>query len=384
MATTYAAPPMATATTGPSAAGWVARGFVWVALFIAMVLPALTIDFAQACSLAAVYAVTGVSLNIIIGYTGQLSLGHQGFVGLGALTAANVVQRQIGKTATSTPMSSFALGLLAAVVVTAVAALLLGLVALRIRGLYLALITLVFGLAVASSLFQLGSLNNNGSGVPANRPTLIDSNAKYYLFSLLMIALVLYLDFCLMRSKAGRALLALKEDERVASAFGIPVTRYKLIAFALAGGMVGLAGAMFTFRSQAFAAQNFGGNAGLNLALLFVVMVVVGGLGDRVGVVVAAAFFGLLDYLLDKLFMAGPVMRALKDVPLLNAYYGPNKASVAGLIGAVLLLQTLVFNPGGVGQVLGPLRRWLVGQRFTLHAESESGPRPVEGSAARA
>lgn len=383
MSTTYAAP-VAAPAAGPGVEGWVGRGIVWVVLLIGLILPAFTIDFAQACSLAAVYAVTGVSLNIIIGYTGQLSLGHQGFVGLGALTAANVVERQIGKASTSTPVSSFALGLLAAVLVTAVAALLLGLVALRIRGLYLALITLVFGLAVASSLFQLGSLNNNGSGVPANRPTLIESNAKYYLFSLLMVALVLYFDYCLMRSKTGRALLALKEDERVASAFGIAVVRYKLIAFGLAGGMVGLAGAMFTFRSQAFAAQNFGGNAGLNLALLFVVMVVVGGLGDRVGVVIAAALFGLLDYLLDKLFLAGPVMRALQDVPLLNAYYGPNKAAVAGLIGAVLLLQTLIFNPGGVGQVLGPLRRWLVGQRFSLHAESESGPRPVEGSASRA
>jgi branched-chain amino acid transport system permease protein len=356
-------------------AGRVARGVAAAALVVALLLPMLTVDFAQACSLAAIYAIVGLSLNIIVGYTGQLSLGHQGFLGLGALTAANIVFKM---------QVPFVVGLVGGVLAATVAAVILGMVALRITGLYLSLITLVFGTAIASSLFSLGSLTRNGSGVPANRPELVHTNARYYLLCLLVLLVVFYLDTRLTASKTGRALLAIQENERVAEAFGIGVTAYKLIAFALSGAVAGLAGGLFAFRSQAYAAQDFT-ETGLSLALLFVVMVVVGGLGNRVGVVVAAAFFALLNYLLDKLFLWHPFESVAQHVPVLNGYYGPNKGALAGLIGAVLLLQTLIFNPGGVGQSVAPIQRWLKGQRFTLHDDSaDSGPGAVEGSSVRA
>jgi branched-chain amino acid transport system permease protein len=356
--------------------GLVTRGLGWLVLAVLLVLPFNSIDFAQSASLAAIYAMTGLSLNIIIGYTGQLSLGHQGFLGVGALVAGNLVANQ------NLP---FVGGLVGGAIAGAVAALLLGLVALRITGLYLSLITLVFGLAVASSLFQLGRLTRNGSGLLTNRPSLVTSNGRYYLLCLAVLALVFYLDVCLTRSKTGRALLALKENERVAEAFGINVTLYKLIAFGLAGAIVGLAGGLYVFQVQSFSGAAFEGNTGLNLALLFVVMVVVGGLGNRVGVAIGGVFFALLDYLLDKLFTWHPFMGVAKHIPVLDGYYGPNKGALAGLIGAVLLLQTLIFNPGGIGQAVGPIQRWLKGQPFTLHDPSaDSGIAAVEGSSVRA
>lgn len=347
-----------------------------VSLLVLLLLPARTLDFSQFCALAAIYGIIGISLNIIIGYTGQLSLGHQGFLGVGSLVAANLV------TAKQLP---FAVGLAGGAVAGALVALLLGLVALRITGLYLALITLVFGLTVASSLFQLGSLTNNGSGLAANRPEVVSDNGRYYLLCLAVLVLVFLLDVRLTRTKTGRALLALKENERVAEAFGVNVTAYKLIAFALAGAVVGLAGGLYVFQSQQFSGQNFQGQTGLNLALLFVVMVTVGGLGSRVGVVVASAFFALIDYLLDKVFMAEPVMKVATHIPVLSGYYGQNKGALAGLIGAGLLLQTLIFNPGGLGAQLRPLTRWLAGEPFSLHDDSaDSGPAAVEGSSVRA
>ncbi|MCW2776696.1 MAG: leucine/isoleucine/valine transporter permease subunit [Frankiales bacterium] len=367
---------VADARPAPYASGYVGRGVFVAVLAVLLLLPATTLDFANFCSLAAIYGVIGISLNIIIGYTGQLSLGHQGFLGVGSLVAANLV------TAKQLP---FAVGLGGGALAGAGVALLLGLVALRITGLYLALITLVFGLTVASSLFQLGSLTNNGSGLPANRPDLVASNGRYYLLCLAVLVVVFLLDVRLTRTKTGRALLALKENERVAEAFGIDVTVYKLIAFALAGAVVGLAGGLYVFRSQQFSGQNFQGQTGLNLALLFVVMVTVGGLGNRVGVVVASAFFALIDYLLDKVFMAGPLMHVAKHVPVINGYYGQNKGALAGLIGAGLLLQTLIFNPGGLGAQLRPLSRWLSGEPFSLHDDdADSGPAAVEGSSVRA
>lgn len=365
------------ARSGLSLSGVVSRALVWLVLAVLLVLPFRTIDFAQSASLAAIYAMTGLSLNIIVGYTGQLSLGHQGFLGVGALVAGNLVANE---------QLPFLVGLAGGAVAGAVAALLLGLVALRITGLYLSLITLVFGLAVASSLFQLGSLTRNGSGLLTNRPEQITSNGRYYLVCLLVLAVVFYLDVCLTRSKTGRALLALKENERVAEAFGINVTLYKLIAFALAGAIVGLAGGLYVFQVQSFSGAAFEGNTGLNLALLFVVMVVVGGLGNRVGVAIGGIFFALLDYLLDKLFISWHAFAHLaKHVPVLDGYYGPNRGALAGLIGAVLLLQTLIFNPGGIGQAVAPIQRWLKGQPFSLHDPSaDGGIAAVEGSSVRA
>ena len=360
----------------PTLNGLLVRALVAAGLAAAVLSPFFTIDFAQYASLAAVFAITGISLNIIVGYTGQLSLGHQGFLGMGSLVAANLV------TSLHLP---FALGLLGGAAAGAVAALLLGLVALRITGLYLSLITLVFGLAVASSLFQLGFLTRNGSGLPANRPSIIASNGRYYLLCLAVLLVVYLLDIRLTTSKMGRALLALKEDERVAEAFGINVTAYKLMAFGLSGALVGLAGGLYIFQVQSFSGASFEGTVGLNLALTFVVLVVVGGLGNRLGVVLAGAFFALLDDLLSKLFLWNPFESVARHIPLVNAYYGNSKASVAGLIGAVLLLQTLIFNPGGVGQVVAPLQRWLKGAPFTKHdPNAESGPAAVEGSRVRA
>jgi branched-chain amino acid transport system permease protein len=356
--------------------GYVGRGAFWLVLLLLLLWPARSVDFANFCSLAAIYAIVGLSLNVIIGYTGQLSLGHQGFLGVGSLVASNLVTNK---------EMPFALGLVGGAVAGALVALVLGLVALRITGLYLALITLVFGLAVASSLFQLGSLTNNGSGLPANRPEAFSSNGRYYLLCLAIMLVVFYLDTRLTASKTGRALLALKENERVAEAFGINVTAYKLLAFAFAGAVVGLAGGLYVFRSQQFSGQNFQGQAGLNLALLFVVMVTIGGLGNRVGVVVASAFFGILEYLLDKLFLAHAVHDKLENFPVLKGYYGTNKGSLSGLIGALLLLQTLIFNPGGLGGQLRPLTRWLSGHRFSLHDDTaDAGPGAVEGSSVRA
>ncbi|MDQ1713585.1 MAG: branched-chain amino acid transport system permease protein, partial [Frankiaceae bacterium] len=235
---------------------------------------------------AAVFAMVGLSLNILIGYTGQLSLGHQGFLGAGACAAAFVQTKM---------HAPFAVAVLSAVAVGALFALVLGFVALRIRGLYLALITLVFGLTLSSSLFLVPALTGGGAGQKADRPAFLQENTNFYWFCLALVLVVLYLDSRLLASKAGRALLAIKENERVAEAFGIGVTAYKLLAFGLSGAIAGLAGGLFAFRSQTYAAQDFT-ETGLSLALLFVVMVVVGGLGNRVGVVIAGSFFALLNY----------------------------------------------------------------------------------------
>jgi branched-chain amino acid transport system permease protein len=353
-----------------------ARGLAYLVLGAVLLSPWLTTDFAKFCSLGAIYAMMGLSLNIVVGYTGQLSLGHQGFLGLGALVTANVVVQ-----ADLPAYVGIALGIVAATVV----AVILGLVALRITGLYLALITLVFGSAISSSLFALPSLTNNDSGVQLVRPPYFSDNGDWYLVCLVALLFVYFVDYRLTTSKTGRALLAVKENERVAEAFGIGVTAYKLIAFALSGAIAGLAGGLYAYRSEIYSDKDFQDPKGFALALLFVVLCVVGGLGNRLGVVLAGVFFGILASLLDSLFSLGAVKDVAIHIPVIKGYYGGNESALADLIGALLLLQTLIFNPGGIGGQVRPIARWMTGSRFELHDTSaDSGPAAAEGSSVRA
>jgi branched-chain amino acid transport system permease protein len=218
---------------------------------------------------ACIFALVGLSLNILIGYTGQLSLGHNGFYGIGAFAAAYALTER------GVP---FALTFVVAAVVGALFALVMGLAALRITGLYLALITLVFGLTLGESLFEAEWLTNAGAGQPATAGV-ADRGAQLLLLLPGLPARRLLPGLAPAQEQGGRALLALKENERVAEAFGINVTVYKLIAFVLSGSLAGVAGALLAYRVGIVTASGFG----FDLALTFVLMTVVGGLGSRLG-----------------------------------------------------------------------------------------------------
>ncbi len=356
--------------------GITARGAGWAVLVLAVtLLPQQgSASLLRDATLGASYAVVGLSLNILVGYAGQLSLGHQGFYCLGALAAANVVDSGLNA---GTPLQLF-LGAVAAIGVCTVFALALGAIALRITGLYLSLVTLVFGVAVTASLGSLDGLTNGGSGVHANRPDSLTAG-RYYVLCVAIVVAVFLLDRRVTATKAGRAMLALKENERAAQAFGVDVTRFKLLAFAMSGALAGLGGVLFVYSTQLYSSNDF---SQINLALLFPVIVVVGGLGNRVGVAVAGFFFAMVTDLLGLLF---DNVMTLKDVPLLKAYYDPQTHLALGnLIGAVLLLQTLIFNPGGLGASLRPAARWLSGGAFRGGHDDDGGIAAVEGSDVRA
>ena len=356
---------------------WLPRVLVYVAIaYWLLILVPRGETYAPIAADAAIYSIVGLSLNIIIGYTGQLSLGHQGFVGVGAFTAAYTLTVQ------DVP---FAATFLLAAGVAALFALLLGVVALRITGLYLALITLVFGLTLEGSLFEIPEFTNGGAGQPADRPEFLFDDGNFYLFCLGFLALAVYVDWRLLRTKTGRALLALKENERVAEAFGVNVTAFKLIAFVLSGALAGIAGALFAFRIGIVTGSGFG----FFLALTFVLMTVVGGLGSRLGVIMGSSFFAALPYILEETFVKGGEDFLIKLLAFGNEGAESNIAQFfPQAIGAFLLLLTLVQVPGGLAQQFRWATDWLSGKPFSLHtllhAGKESGPGTVEGSSVRA
>jgi branched-chain amino acid transport system permease protein len=337
----------------PRTTGWVARGVVWtIPAFVVLLLPVLRPDadvrlYAQ----AVIYAVIGLSLNVLLGYTGQISLGHQAFVGIGAFASAYVVSVQ---------KQPFPVAIIVALALGALQALVLGLVSLRIRGLYFALVTLSYGLMAERSLFQIKSLTGGGQGQQAPLPPGFTTPLRYYYLCLMFLAAVLWIDWRLMKTKGGRALLALRENPRVAATFGINVKAFTLFAFVVAGTFAGLGGALFAHNSGIVTSENV---FDFRLALIFVIMTVVGGLRSRAGVCIGAAFFALLSYLIDKVHLE----------TLLKVLPGPDltKEIAPFVVGPLLLLLTLAFYPGGIGQQLRPLQKWLRGGRFDLHDRGE-------------
>jgi len=340
----------------PSAGGWAARAALAVVLAVVVFVLPLTrpLSDVRLFSGAVIYAIIGLSLNVLIGYTGQISLGHQAFVGIGSFASAYLVTVQ---------KLPFLLAVTVAMALGALQALVLGGVALRIRGLYFALVTLAYGTLASDSLFGIAKFTGGGQGQLAPLPSFASTPHRYYYVCLVALGLVLWVDFRMMRTKGGRALLALRENPRVAATFGIEVKTATLFAFVVAGLFAGLGGALLAHKNEVVQAQDYN----FQLALVFVIMTVVGGLRSRTGVVIGSAFFALLPYLIEKLRLE-TVFRLLADhtfVPFLS------KEIAAFVIGPLLLLLTLTKYPGGIGQQLRPITRWLGGHRLDLSARGE-------------
>lgn len=346
----------------PGATGWAARLGVMAALLGVVLWFTLTASniWAQRISLALIYAIIGLSLNVVLGYTGQVSLGHHAFVGLSAFVSAYVVTER---------GQSFWVGLIVAVAVGGLSAGLLGLVALRIKGLYLSLITLTYGFVAVNSLFEVSALTRGGAGMPAPRPALFAGNSAFALLCLICLALVAFVDWRLLRSKVGRAILSIKHSESVAASYAINLTYYKVVAFVLSGAFAGLAGALFAARNSTVVATDFQFQA----ALLWVLMVVVGGLGSRIGVIIGSAFFALFPFLVESI---GPLSHLIEET------LKRDPAEFSLVVGPLLALLTIIQFPGGIAEQISPLTRWLAGKKFTFHPEGKN-PKPHANPLAR-
>jgi branched-chain amino acid transport system permease protein len=334
----------------PSPAGWAARGLV-LAGVLALVVAFPAAQAAADVTLlnkAVIYAIIGLSLNVLIGYTGQISLGHQAFVGIGAFTSAYMV---------SEGSAPFFVAVLVAMAIGGAQAGVLGLVSLRVRGLYFALVSLSYGLFAEKTLFKIESLTGGAAGQNAPRPSGFETEHRYYYLCLIFLAAVLWVDFRMMKTKGGRALLALRENPRVASTFGVNVTMYTMFAFVLSGVFAGLGGSLLAHNNTQVSSVGFD----FQLALLFIIMTVVGGLKSRPGIVIGSALFALTGYLIENIPGVATALRNIPGLPDLT----PGAAAL--VLGPLLLLLTLTLFPGGIGQQIRPITQWLLGHRFDPH-----------------
>jgi branched-chain amino acid transport system permease protein len=275
--------------------------------------------------LAVCLAAAGLSLNLLMGYAGQISLGQYTLLGVGAFMSGWI-----------TGADRLALPFLVTVPLAALAgaavAIVIGVPALRLRGLYLAVATIGFSYAAQFSVFKVNAISRGSAGVELPRPQInsfiMNRNADYLVVLLLLLAMLWLFDRAVTGSKLGRAFQAIRADEAVAASFGVDVARYKLLAFVLSGAMAGVAGAMHGHLIQFVNSESFS----FDRSLLLVVIVVIGGLGSRVGVLVSSVFYALYPvYIVD--------------------WFGERMRLTDAVIGAALLMYTVSRHPGGLAEL---------------------------------
>jgi branched-chain amino acid transport system permease protein len=277
-----------------------------------------------------------VGLNILVGFTGQISLGQGGFLAVGAFTSALLYQRAD----LPAPVS---IG--CAVLVTAAAGALFGLPALRIKGLYLAIATLASQEIIVFVARRWTFLRDGSSPMGVDRFSLggFEIDRQYFEWQwywiLLTCAIIAVLAARnLFRSSLGRSFMAVRDQDIAASAIGVNVTRTKVVAFAVSSGFVGLAGALSAHYTETATWESFT----LEVSILYLAMIIVGGLGSIAGSVYGAAFMVLVPVLIQE--FVGAVGHS---IPALVSRVPAIEHAVFGLV----IILFLLFEPRGLDRI---------------------------------
>jgi len=248
-----------------------------VALFVPFVLSDYQL---QVAVMVGIFALLALSLNVLSGYAGMISLGHAGFFLIGSYTSAILATRYA---------MPFPVSLAAAVALTAASGLLLAVPAMKLSGHFLAVITIAFGLILHLLSINLEFITNGVSGISnIARPGIggwsLKSDLAYYFFVLGVLALVCLLVSAYTRSGYGRALSALRDDEVAAGCMGVNVNLAKIHAFVISAAIAGLAGCLYAHYVRYINPESFT----LDISIRILIMMVVGGIGSIFGSLVGA------------------------------------------------------------------------------------------------
>ena len=334
------------------ASGWKVGLFLAIIALLPLVLKSAY--YINVLNFVGLHAMQAIGLSLLMGYAGQISLGHAAFYGLGAYASA-ILTTSYGLH----PIASLALALL----LTAAIAYVIGRPTLRLKGHYLALATVGFGIIV--HVFFVQTPFTGGTSGIREIPYLtlgafaFDNDFKWYYLIWALVGLILWLSLNIVDSRPGRAMRAIRDSELAASAMGIDISKYKIRVFVLSAIYSSLAGSLYTHYITFISPQPFG----LNFSIELVTMVVVGGLASLWGALFGAGVVNILNELLREL--DGTV------IPFLNITL---ISEANGLFYGAMLILIMIFMPEGVIQSLARrLRRKkeLAGQPATA-AEEEA------------
>jgi len=261
-----------------------------------------------------IYGICGVSLMVLVGYTGLISLGHAAFLGIGAYAHAYLLQHGL----------PWAASVAIAMLITTACGVIVGLPALRMTGIYLAIATLAFAVIIQEVFTRWESVTGGFAGMAVDKPIIFgvrfNDEASFYYLCVAFLALTILLTKNLLRSPTGRAWVAIRDSEIAAQSMGVHLPLYKSVAFAYSAAVMGLAGALFAHKIAYLAPDIFS----ILFSIQMLLLVVVGGLGSLQGAVFGAIFVALLP----------PIIAILRDSIPANMI-GMASATGIGLIGTV-------------------------------------------------
>ena len=282
-----------------------------------------------------IYSIVAIGLNLCVGYLGELSLGHAGFMCVGAFSSA-----VFSKCMMATGMNEtlrFILAILIGTVVAAIFGWLIGIPVLRLRGDYLAIVTLAFGEIIKNvinvmylgrdskgfhfSIKDSASLNMQADGkmiIDGAKGIVCTPNQSTFVVGIIIILISLFVSFNLVNSRTGRAIMAIRDNRIAAESVGINITKYKLMAFTISAAIAGAGGVLYAHNLSTLTALP--ANFGYNMSIMILVFVVLGGMGSFRGSIIAAVVLTMLP----------EVLRGLADYRM--------------LIYAIVLIIMMLFN----------------------------------------
>ena len=280
-----------------------------------------------------IYAILAVSLNLVVGILGELSLGHAGFMCAGAFTSAFFSKCMRGEM--QSDGLRFFLALLIGIAAAAVFGLLIGIPVLRLKGDYLAIVTLAFG-EIIKNLVNVLYIGKDSAGFHFSTQDVmaLDANGTMiisgpqgisgtprdatFLIGVILVLITLFIVINLTNSRSGRAIMSIRDNRIAAESIGINITKYKLMAFTVSAALAGSAGVLYAHNLSSLTATT--NNFGYNQSIMILVFVVLGGIGNIRGSMIAAVILTLLPELL----------RGLSDYRM--------------LIYAIVLIVMMLFN----------------------------------------
>jgi branched-chain amino acid transport system permease protein len=275
-------------------------------------------------SLLAIYALVALGLNLLMGYTGQIAAGHAGFLAIGAYFTAIIGE--------NLPWMPCPVSLLLAGIFTGAIGFLLGIPILRLKGFYIAMATIAFGVVVSEVILQWSSLTggDDGFSVPTAQIAgfAFDSDYKLYYLIIPVTLIMTILARNLVNGYIGRAFIALRESEIAAQTIGIDLARYKTIAFAISAFYTGVAGGLFAYLITYLSPDAFT----IELSVDFIAMIVIGGMGSILGSIIGAVVLTGMQQ----------VLAGLLDLQI--------------LIFGISLIVFMIFMPKGISGMLYDLK----------------------------
>jgi len=285
-------------------------------------------------NLMGIYAIAAIGLNLLIGYTGQISLGHGAFFGVGAYAAA-ILATKAG--------FPFWLAVPAAGLLTAAVGIVFGLPSARLKHLYLLIATLAGQFILEYVFLQWEGMTGGANGIIVVGASLfgleLSNDRTFYFITFACFAVLTWIAVNLVRTRYGRAFIAIRDNDRAAEGMGIPIFLYKLLAFAISSFYAGVAGALFAYHTMSITPEPFN----LWLSIEFVAMIIIGGLGNIPGAVFGTIFIVSLNEVLTSvtefLMNVGATGVAITLAPLREFVFG------------LAIVLFIIYEPKGIAEV---------------------------------